>query len=107
MSNEAAYYNDAEAERMIARRVCARCYGDLVAEPSPEDKPGDHSYVVLCPDCRGAWNYATVSKGYASEIGQRAIASLWEVKRNLPDLFSNSPKRASSSEDQLMKDLGY
>ena len=98
-------FADGEIEQHIARRVCARCYGDLVQVNAPDYSAHNHSYNAVCLECGNAWNGATVSKGYAEQLGQTALAQKAEVEHNLKDLFPNP--HHGKSEEQLLKELGF
>lgn len=93
-------YQDGVVEQVIGRRVCARCYGDLVKVPAP-----NRMWALECPACGDAWHGATVSRAYAVRLGQRAANEYLEVKYNpaLKDLFP----REQHSEADLLKDLGF
>lgn len=87
------------ADMFASRRVCARCYGDLSV------MPGDHrTWTAECPTCGDAWGYATISRAYAEQLGQRALAERREATENLPDLFPNPHK--GKSPNQILKELG-
>jgi len=91
---------DGDIDRFICRRVCARCYGDLVKRFAE-----DRAYEAVCPVCEGVWGYTTVSRKHAEGLGQKAIADYWRVRANLPDLFPN-PVRGKSSA-QILNSLGF
>ena len=92
-------YPDGVIDQMLGRRVCARCYGDLVKNPAP-----GREWSLECPNCGQAWHGATVSRAYAVRLGQRAAGEYLEVKYNpaLRDIFP----REQRSEAELLKELG-
>lgn len=98
-------FQDGEIDLFLRRRVCARCYGDLEKRNAPNYSAHNHEYEAYCPECGNAWNYATVSKGYAEKLGQAALVQMNEVQHNLRDLFPNPHKGKSQS--QLLAELGY
>ncbi len=91
---------DGLVDRYIARRVCARCFGDLQKKLAPE-----RMWAVYCPRCQAAWNFATVSRRYAEWLGQEAIAQLCQARENFQDLFPNPHKGKTAP--QLLRELGY
>jgi len=88
-------------DQFISRRVCARCFGEL----TKRDTDSRIIYEVYCPNCEDAWNFTTVSRYYATQLGQKAIMEYWEARNNLQDLFP-SPHKGKSPE-QLIKELGF
>jgi len=95
-----ATFQDGEIDQFISRRVCARCYGDLI-----KTQADNRMWDASCPTCGDAWGGATVSRAYAERLGQQALAERSEVKNNLPDLFPN-PNRNKTAE-QIIKELGF
>lgn len=91
--------SETEYQGIVKYRVCARCYGDLRVDLAPERK-----YRISCPTCGDEWGSATVSRKYAAELGQQALAELHEVKANLRDLF---PQQDYGSEAEILKALGF
>lgn len=87
-----------EASTFIRDRVCARCYGDLRQYPAP-----DRAYFIRCLECGDAWGGATIARYTAEKRGQQALAEIYEVKANMPDLFP----RIKMSEADIIKSLGY
>lgn len=102
---QAPIFPEGQITLFLRRRVCARCYGDLMSKPAPDYAPDNHVYLAYCPECGDAWGGTTVSKVYAEKLGQRAIAEQWEVEANLPDIFP-SPHKGKTPE-QLIKELGF
>jgi hypothetical protein len=86
-------FQDGQIDLFLRRRVCARCYGDLAKRPAD-----NRMWQAYCPRCGDAWHGATISSKTAGRRGQAAIAELWEVKRNLPDLFPKSTNHRPSAE---------
>lgn len=95
-----ADFPDGVIDKVIQRRVCARCYGDLVKQPA-----ADRQWVAICPTCGDAWGGTTVSRKYAERLGQQAIAERAEVKANLPDLFPNPHSGKPAA--QILSELGF
>ena len=93
-------FTDLEAQHIIRRRVCARCYGHVIQKAVPE-KAG--KYTVECPTCGEAWGGRTVSKWTAEHRAQQALAEAWEVKENLIDLFPNPHK--GRDQEKLIEEL--
>lgn len=100
---DAPKFLDGYIDLFLRRRVCARCYGDLASRPAKDYSPANHVFEAYCPNCEGAWHYATISVRYAERLGQQAIADLWDVKSNMPDLFP----RVRMSESKILADLGF
>ena len=100
---EAPKFQDGYIDLFVRRRVCARCYGDLSSRPAQDYSPTNHVYEAYCPVCRDAWHYATISAKYAERLGQQAIADLWDVKINMPDLFP----RIAMRPEKILSDLGF
>lgn len=98
-------FHDGEIDQFLVRRVCARCYSELAKRDGPDFSAKNHEYEAYCPQCGDAWHYATVSRSYAEQLGQQALANAWEVSRNLPDLFPN-PHHGKPAE-QLLAELGF
>jgi len=92
-------YTDAEIGRVIKRRVCARCYADLVQMPTE-----NRTWKAVCPTCGDAWGGRTISRWTAERRGQRALAEALEVRVTLVDLFP-SPHKGKSAE-QILKEIG-
>ena len=92
-------YNDGEIDRFIKRRVCARCYGDLVKMPAE-----NRTWTAICPSCGEACGGRTISRWTAERRGQVALAEALEVRVTLADLFPN-PHKGKSAE-KLMNELG-
>jgi hypothetical protein len=99
---EAPRLQEGLVDQFISRRVCARCYGELAKQVDPEDR---NFYQVHCPTCNGDWNFTTVSRDYAVNLGQRNMLDYYEAKANLPDLFP--PVRTGKTKEELIKDLGF
>lgn len=95
-----AAYPDGMIDQVLARRVCARCYGDLAKRPAD-----NREWDAYCPACGDAWGDATISRHSAEMRGQQALAEMLEVKYNLADLFPNPNK--GKSQDQILGELGY
>lgn len=93
-------YNDGEIDGVLRKRVCARCYGDLVKRPAPERK-----WEAVCLTCGEAWGGTTIARSTAERRGQRALAEALEVRQTLPDLFPNPHKGKSVA--QLITELGF
>ncbi len=93
-------YQDGIIDRVISRRVCARCYGDLV-----KTMADDRTWGLICPKCGDTWHGATVSRRYAERLGQQAMNEYLEVRHNpaLRDVLGIE----RSSEAEIMKDLGF
>lgn len=93
-------FKDGHIDLFLRRRVCARCYHDLVKHPAPR-----RLWYALCPDCLDAWHYATISRRTAELRGQQAILDYFEIRFNpaLADLFP----RPWRSERQILSELGY
>ena len=89
-----------QADQFASRRVCARCYGDLLVLPSETER----TWEASCPACGDAWGYTTVSRAHAEHLGQRALAEKNEVATNLPDLFPN-PHKGKTAE-QIIREMG-
>ena len=89
---------DGAIDKFLARRVCARCYGEMRREPA-ENRNG----IAVCPACGNAWGGATISRHTAERRGQKGLADLWEVKYNLRDLFPPVKR----GEKQTLKELGF
>jgi hypothetical protein len=92
-------YHDGEIDRMLHRRVCARCYENLQKREAP-----GRTWEAYCPTCGEAWGGRHISRWTAEHRGQRALAEAWEVKANLRDLFPN-PHQGREAEE-LIRELG-
>jgi hypothetical protein len=92
-------YTDAEIGRVLKRRVCARCYNDLVKRSAP-----GRTWEAYCPTCGEAWGGRHISRWTAERRGQRALAEALEVRVTLADLFPS--KHKGKSAEQLMNELG-
>lgn len=92
-------YLDGEIDRILRRRVCARCYEDLQKREAP-----GRTWEAYCANCGDVWGGRTISRWTAERRGQRALAEAWEVKANLRDLFPNPHKGRPAKE--LIRELG-
>lgn len=92
-------FAEGHIDRFLSRRVCSRCYGDLVKAPAP-----GRLWSASCPTCGPAWAFTTVSRRYAIQLGQRALGDYYEVKANLPDLF---PADKTRTPEDILKELGF
>lgn len=92
-------FQDGEIDKFIRRRVCARCYGDLMKRPAPK-----RTWEAYCPECGEAWGGLTISRWTAEHRGQRALSEALEVRVTLADLFPN-PHKGKTTE-QLIRELG-
>jgi hypothetical protein len=98
MSDQPPKFRNESIDGFIARRVCARCYGDLVPWPAP-----DHKWFAVCPRCEDIWHYATISRRTALLRAERAHAEYFEVRYSpaFRDLFP-----ITRSEREIFADLG-
>jgi len=93
-------FSDGEIDKHISRRVCSRCYGDLIKREAD-----NRQWFAICLTCGDAWGGTTVSRAYAERIGQKALMERREVKENLRDLFQNP--NAGKTTEQILSDLGF
>lgn len=91
---------DGEIDKVLRYRVCARCYGDMRKVATD-----NRLWVAVCPACLDTWGGATISRRTAEMRGQRALAELWEVQANLPDLFPNPHKGKEAK--IILSELGF
>lgn len=92
---------EGKVDQYRQRRVCARCYGDL----QRRSKPGSRDFEVYCPFCAGAWGYTTVTRRYAEQLGQVALADAFDAKKRFEDIVPN-PHKGKTAE-QLLRELGF
>lgn len=85
---------------ILRRRVCARCYGDLVKSPGSQT----FYWAISCPTCGDTWQYTTVSRHYAEMLGQDAVADLNEAQRRFADMLPPKPQK---SQAQILSELGF
>jgi len=93
------FLHQGEADQFIQRRVCARCYEDLIR------RPVEDGFLVYCPHCNDAWGSSTISRRSAEIKGQQALAENYEVRDNLRDVIPNP--LSGKSQTDLLKDLGF
>ena len=84
----------------VSGRVCARCFGDLRKAPGTKT----FMWAIECPTCGDAWNFTTVSRKYAENLGQQALAEIGDATKRFADLLPAKPKR---SKEQIMSELGF
>ncbi len=94
-------YTDLEAKHIIKRRLCARCYGQMI-QLAVKGKPG--VYRLDCPTCGDAWGGRTISKWTAERRAQQGLNEALEVRLNLADLFPNRHKGRPAG--QLIREIG-
>lgn len=92
-------FQDGEIDKVIQRRVCARCYGRLVKEPIEGRR-----WAAVCLVHGNVEKVGHVSKAWAEHLGQQYIAEYWEVKENYPNLFGNQEHRQAEA---ITQELGY
>jgi hypothetical protein len=92
-------YLDGEIDRILRRRVCARCFEDLQKREAP-----GRTWEAYCPTCGDAWGGRHISRWTAERRGQRALAEALEVRVTLVDLFPN-PHKGKPAE-QILRGLG-
>lgn len=92
-----------EAEHLISRRVCARCWGELEIIEFPDER----LVQVVCPTCGESVEITGhISKNTPSIIMENAKFSYREVAWNLKDIFPKSKNKVRSQEE-IIKELGF
>ncbi len=92
---------DGEIDQFLSRRVCSRCYADLVK--CPVNNP--RGWQVSCHFCGDVWGYTTVSRRYAEILGQTALADHRQARTRFADIVP--PAMAGKTQAEILSELGY
>jgi hypothetical protein len=89
----------AYATKFSSTHVCAKCWGELIIKPAPDQK-----WIVVCPDHEGA---GYITRYYAEEQRKISGGDLTEVNKVLRKAGVIKDPYEGKSADDLIKELGF